>query len=121
MREAIDRFRQREYRKHPRRPRNVIRYPPALRRRVVAFIRKRESEGKSLRHISGELGLGQQTLRDWMARRREPRLRAVEVAGPAAVTPPKTLVRALVLVTPRGYRVEGLDRESLTELLRVLG
>ena len=120
MREAIERFRQQEYRNHPRRPRNVIRYPPALRRRVVAFVRRGESEGKSLWHISGELGLCQQTLRDWMARHLESRFRSVKVVAPAPAPAPRMPAAALVLVTPQGYRVEGLEPESLAVLLRTL-
>ncbi|MCI0407955.1 MAG: hypothetical protein L0191_05210 [Acidobacteria bacterium] len=120
MREAIDRFRRQVYRNHPRRPRNAIRYPPALQRRVVAFARKREAEGGSLWRISGELGLGQETLRDWIQRHPEPRFRSVKVATPDPTPAPKSLPSALVLVTPQGYRVEGLEPDSLAVLLRTL-
>jgi len=121
MRQEILRFRQEEYRKHPRRPRNIIRYPPSLQRRVVAYSRRCQSAGKSLWRLAGELGLGPETLRDWMARHPKPRFRRVAVKGPAPTPPtPEKAVSPMVLVTPRGYRVEGLDRESLTELLRSL-
>jgi transposase-like protein len=121
MREEILRFRQEEYRKHPRRPRNIIRYPPSLQRRVVAYSRRGRSAGRSLWRIAGELGLGQGTLRNWMARHPKPRFLRVAVKGPAPTpAPSEKAASPMVLVTPRGYRVEGLDRASLTELLRSL-
>jgi len=121
MRQEIGRFRQREYRSHPRRPRNAIRYPLSLQRRVVADTRRCQAEGKSLWVIARELGLGQETLRGWMGRQPEPGFRRVAVAAAvSAVSPAKKPDSALVLVTPKGYRVEGLDQENLAALLRCL-
>ena len=122
MRQEILRFRQKEYRSHPRRPRNAIRYPLSLQRRVVAYTRRCQAEGKSQWGIARELGLGQETLRDWMGRQPEAGFRRVAVAAAVSVvSPPKKKPdSALVLVTPKGYRVEGLDQENLAALLRCL-
>lgn len=121
MRDTIVRFREAERRRHPQRPRNVVRYPPSLKHRVVVLARRRRGQGASLWRIGQELGLGQQTLRGWMKSTPAPRMRVVKVVPPDL---PREGARSEpghpVLTTPKGYRVEGLNLEALTGLLRAL-
>jgi len=121
MRDTIFRFREAERRRHPRRARNIIRYPRSLKQRVVALARRRRAQGVSWWRIGRELGLGRQTLRGWMKADPAPRMRVVKVA-PAGPEPERAQREAgpAVLVTPKGYRVEGLSLGNLTTLLRDL-
>ncbi|MGH7346949.1 MAG: hypothetical protein ACREK4_18720 [Candidatus Rokuibacteriota bacterium] len=69
--------------------------------------------------LARELGLRPRALRLWLQElRSKPRLRRVAVgAGPEVAAPgPNTAV----LVTPQGFRVEGLGFEALVTLLRGL-
>jgi transposase-like protein len=73
--------------------------------------------GVSVAAIARELGLRPRLLRLWLkAPRVKPRLRRVTLENtspsPATVTP--------TLVTPHGFRIEGLDVAGLVTLLRGL-
>ena len=95
-----------------------VRYPVEIRQDVVRFILDREAEGQSRAAAAAVLGLKYQTVRRWL--RATVRLRPVAVVGgPAAAT--EASVPAPVLITPSGVRVEGLDIETLTRLVRAIG
>ncbi len=94
------------------------RVPHLLRERVLVAIRRRHQGGASLRQLGDALGLTAETLRRW--------LDAVEVAPTAAsprpmpvalIAAPAQTRTALSLVTPSGFRVEGLSVETVAELL----
>jgi hypothetical protein len=77
-------------------------------------------EGKSLGRVAEELGIGPVTLTRWLGRSGaggEP-LRPVEVQREEEEPGPAS---SLVVVTPSGWRIEGLRLADLTELLRALG
>lgn len=96
-----------------------VRYPAEIRQDVVRFILDREAEGHSRAAAAAVLGLKYQTVRRWL--RATVRLRPVAVdRGPAAATK-VSVVPAPVLITPSGVRIEGLDLETLTHLVRALG
>jgi hypothetical protein len=100
--------------KHP----NAVRYPAAVRDAVVALARTQLGQGQSLAGVARGVGVSFPTLTTWLAGPAEPALRPVTLApvpDPVA-TPPATLV----LVTPEGFRVEGLDGETLVAVLRSL-
>jgi hypothetical protein len=100
--------------KHP----NAVRYPAPVREAVVALARTRLGQGQSLARVARGVGLSFPTLTTWLAGPAAAALRPVTlVPGPDPVTtPPLTIV----LVTPEGFRVEGLDRDTLVAVLRSL-
>jgi hypothetical protein len=75
--------------------------------------------GKSLGRVAEELGIGSATLTRWLGKvgGGEP-LRPVEVQREEEEP---GLASSLVVVTPSGWRIEGLRLADLTELLRALG
>jgi hypothetical protein len=80
-----------------------------VRARVVAYARRERAAGRSWRSIAHTVGVSAGSLKNWS------RMRASSVA-----TPP-TAAASLVVVSPRGYRLEGLDLATATALLRSLG
>jgi len=101
------------------RPGRGARYREDLQQEAVVLARMRILEGKSLALMASELGVGSETLSRWLGRAviREP-LRPVEVKGQQQESGE---VCSLVLVTPTGWRIEGLRLEDVPELLRALG
>jgi hypothetical protein len=97
----------------------AIRYPIAFRAAVTAVTRTQLDRGASMPRVARALGLPAQSLSRWLQQSVPPGLRPVSVrpdpvpAAPSAVGP--------VLLTPQGVRVEGLDRDTLIAVLRVLG
>lgn len=97
----------------PKRPGRRI--PAALRVRLVALVRERQGAGASLRDLADSLGLSTETLTRWMATRPAALERGAERPLPVVVT--SSPAAALTLVTPGGFRVEGLSVASVAELL----
>jgi hypothetical protein len=95
----------------PRRARDG--YPAAVRRRVAEVARGLVADGWTTHRVAGRLGLAATTLARWLGDDDSDRAAFVPVVvraeAPAALRP--------VLVTPGGYRVEGLDVEQLAALL----
>jgi len=100
--------------KHP----NAVRYPAPVREAVVALARTRLGQGQSLARVARGVGVSFPTLTTWLAGPAEPALRPVTlVPAPDPVAPPSATI---VLVTPEGFRVEGLDGATLVAVLRSL-
>ena len=97
----------------------AVRYPAALRQAVVRVARQRQAHGDGVRRIAREVGVAPRTLELWLRRRGAPRLRAVEIA-PGAATAVAAPEPRPVLITPHGFRIEGLELGALTTLLRAL-
>jgi hypothetical protein len=93
-------------------------YPPELRRRAADYARERAKAGDGAAAVSAELGVSEQTLRNWLAKTGGAFLR-VTVEEPERAEE-KPAAGRLVLVAPSGYRLEGLDLAGAAELLRVL-
>lgn len=92
------------------------RLPAALRTRAAAWIRRQRSGGATLREICAELPLCYETARRWAA------LPAPTAPVRVAVAPPlEAEERALVLVSPGGFRVEGATVQQTIAILRELG
>lgn len=97
----------------------AIRYSHALRRRAVAWAKRRHEAGAAVAAIARELGLRPRTLRLWLREpTRKPCLR--RLALDLAPGLPAPLPGPAVLVTPQGFRVEGLGLADLVSLLRGL-
>lgn len=91
------------------------RYPAQLRALAVALAEERRDE--PLARVAADLGVSAVSLQRWCEQGEPAGFRPVEVDQEGAGRPAK----GLVLVTPRGYRVEGLEAEALVSFLRVLG
>ena len=107
LREAIDRARQ----KGPR-----WRCPGQVRAEAVAYTLEQRSAGETMAEVSRRLGIAESSLTRWVrqeADRSAPAFRKVSVSR-------RQTGAGLVLVTPRGYRVEGLSVAATVELLSQL-
>lgn len=92
------------------------RIPEDLRDDITAYARKRQADGAGLRQIACETGITYETIRNWL-RAPEPGTRALV---PVAIVPDVVARDTVVVVSPRGYRVEGLDVAGAAALLRML-
>jgi hypothetical protein len=86
--------------------------------RSVAVSLAQERSGEPLRRVATDLGVSALTLQRWLEQEEPARFRPVEVKPEILAS---SSGKGLVLITPRGYRVEGLGTETLSSLLRVLG
>ena len=97
----------------------AIRYPVTFRAAVAAVTRTQLDQGASMNRVAGALGVPVQSLTRWLQQNAPPGLRPVTVRPEPA--PPAPPAAGPVLVTPQGVRVEGLDRDTLIAVLRMLG
>jgi hypothetical protein len=93
-----------------------------LRSRVVSYARVCREGGEPVRDIAERLALVESTLARWLRAERPTGLGGFrQVAIMAAREAAETEGAApLSLITPRGYRVEGLDPRTLAFLLRIV-
>jgi transposase-like protein len=99
--------------------RTGTRYPEELRAEIVTLARAGRATGRSLSSLAQAVGLSVPTLTGWLRRPTPGRLRRVTVApSPSAASVAPAL--PLVLITPQGFRVEGLDLATLVTTLRML-
>jgi hypothetical protein len=98
--------------------RNAVRYPASVRTAIIALARTRLGQGHSLARVARGVGVSFPTLASWLAKSGPLALRPVTVAAAAEPAPP--LRSPIVLVTPQGFRVEGLDGDALVTVLRAL-
>lgn len=97
--------------KHP----SGVRYPGPFRDAVVTLARTRLGHGQSRARIARDVGVSFPTLVAWLDR---PGLRPVAVVSDPE--PARERRSGVVLVTPQGFRVEGLDGDALVAVLRAL-
>jgi hypothetical protein len=97
-------------------------YPVRVRDTVVAAAAELRAAGWSDTRLGRELGLSRTTMRLWLSRPAPSSFRPVTVVNEMVVPPPApTCAPALVLVSPSGYRLEGLDIDAAAALLARLG
>ena len=94
-----------------------IRYPLTLRSAITGHVRKRRARGEPLTAIGRDLGLSALTLQRWQDGGRSPGFRPVEVATAADA---EVVATGLVVITPTGLRIEGLDLAGVATLVRAL-
>ena len=87
------------------------RYPPALRARLTALVRTHPE--RTIGSLASTLGMATQTLEKIVAEARAPIVPVEIIAEPKASS-------ALIVRGPRGIVVEGLDVDSVAELIRAL-
>lgn len=96
------------------------RYPKSLRRLAVGFAKEARAAGWSASRIARRLGVAWATLERWCATppvdEASIGMREVLVVDAA----PPVLEGHAVLVTPEGYRIEGLRQEDLVVLIQAL-
>ncbi|MCB9758376.1 MAG: hypothetical protein H6739_00915 [Alphaproteobacteria bacterium] len=109
-------------------------FPPEVRALATAWMRTEHEAGADWKALGAALGISRTSARNWVRgeaprrrtkkRRKGGRTRPVEAPGgflPVAVEPEAPARAAATLITPGGYRVEGLTVDELAALLRVLG
>jgi predicted transcriptional regulator len=93
------------------------RAPEALREEIAAWASELRSGGYTLSAIAAAVGLSESTMGRWLLPREGTgQLRRVRVAA----APGHGVDRGLVVVTPTGYRLEGLAVDEAVEVLRRL-
>lgn len=94
------------------------RYGEALRQRAVEFVAKARAQGMSVNACAKLLGVSDKTLYGWRRAERAGAagFRRVEVSSPPWSQSDSTPV----LISPSGWRLEGLEAEQLVALLRCL-
>lgn len=106
------------YRPHANTP-----YPESFKRLVVSYGHERLSSGQPFRALVLELGICGATLRTWLASvgdKASPVFTGCDadpIFLPVKVSSSAESSKSLVLVTPGGYRVEGLDTCIALDLL----
>ena len=90
------------------------RYPRFLRKEIVAFAQQRRAEGWSCARTARALGLSGGTLTNWM----KPEQRGFRPVRMHARNFEQS--RGILLVTPEGHRVEGLELEEIVKVLKAL-
>lgn len=111
-----------------RTPPKRVRFPQRRQTWAAEYARRQMASGVSLRGVMKELTVSEPALRRWIAAttsvlaKTPPKLRAVTVKRePAPVAPKQAKPRPVTVITPHGFRVEGLDEKSVVALLRALG
>ncbi len=97
--------------------RRGVRYPVELRAEVVRLAREAHGAGVQTGALAKQLGLPPGTITRWGGYVPHQRLRRIRIApvSPAVVSSPA----APVLVTPQGWRVEGLDVATILRVLQL--
>jgi DNA invertase Pin-like site-specific DNA recombinase len=93
-------------------------YLPEVRQRAEAYARRRREEGLRTRAVAAELGVHESTVRRWCGPKRptgKARLARVDVVAGLAST------GGLSVVSPSGFRLEGLELKDALDILRTLG
>ena len=107
-------FRKRAREENGGRKGTSLRYSRELRLEAVRYLKRRRQAGGSLEVAAAELGVSCWSLSRWQQEsERQFALVPVEITEEESGAP--------TLVTPRGYRVEGLSEEVLVRLVERLG
>ena len=90
-----------------------IRYSEEMRSFAVRYAKGRIGRGSTVSASAKELGVAEATLNKWL--KRNDAFRQIQIR------PDKSDTRTVTLITPNGYRLEGLDIESAASILRAIG
>ena len=94
------------------------RIPAEAKKVVLDYVKRERSRGRRWSQIADAVGLSSSVLDRWSCGQRSAGGRVVRVA----VRDQRPAEQAsLILVTPAGYRLEGLDTGHALDLLRALG
>jgi hypothetical protein len=118
MEERIRRFRELTTRMLGERSGGGAWYPEELREEAIGCVQAATAQGSSVRGVAVALGVSHATLYRWMARKKRVPVRKVEIVQSEPAR--REGSSSLVLVTPQGYRVEGLALGEVARLLETL-
>ena len=94
-------------------------FTQALREQVGRYARQRHAEGLSWKSIAKETHLSHSTVRIWaQVVQRAPQFVPVVISDAEVTPPPQD--HALALVSPSGFRLEGLSFNQAAQLLGLL-
>ncbi len=99
--------------------RRGVRYPDTLKRLALSYWHDAERAGESPSGVAAELEISPATLERW-ASMPEEHAEVGEIQEVILAQPMLATASGLSLVTPDGYRIEGLRAGDVPELLRVL-
>jgi hypothetical protein len=95
------------------------RIPPRLRAELIAHAQAWRAAGVSMRTIAAALGVAPESIRRWTQPPATPSTALVPVQ--VVADRPTGAIPPLTLVSPRGFRVEGLGVADVGALLAALG
>ena len=98
-----------------------IRYPPAVRAEILGLAQQAQAAGISRGRLAAGLGLPRWTITRWQRRAPRRALRRIAIRPEPASSGPPAPSPGLVLVTPQGWRIEGLDLDTLLRVLALRG
>jgi len=88
----------------------------------MAYARRERAAWRSWAAIAEHLGVAEETVRRWCSgRQRKRAVVPVEIVEAMGQQTRDTSAHGLAVVSPAGYRVEGLDVDVAARLLRALG
>jgi len=93
------------------------RYPAGMKELLLAFVDRAREAGMSAGEVSRRLGVSQRQLSNWRAAVRAERPRAMV---PVRVVDEPAASSTITLVSPNGFRIEGITIAQAIELLRAL-
>src|SRR5262249_53838845 len=88
--------------------------PPELRDRAAAWLKARRAEGRTVSGPATELGLATGTVLRWSNK-------VVTAIVPVRVVADAAVAERVAVVSPLGFRVEGVTLEDAIRVLRELG
>jgi hypothetical protein len=94
------------------------RYPEALRARVVSWALRRRNDGAGWEEIKRELAQQHDTVRRWCLS--APALTSRELI-PVKIVDAATPARVVSVISPSGFRVDGLSIGEAAAMLREIG
>lgn len=129
---TVERFRRDSQRRRAGRKRGATPYSAQQRAFAVSFAQSERAKGRSVAQASAALGVSEPALREWLRQSASTSgQKADSASAPSLVQ--SGLVRSVVvkpsgpteggtltLITPSGYRLNGLDFASAAALLRAL-
>ncbi len=94
-------------------------FPRELKERAARWLTEQRREGAKVADLAAELGLCEGTVLRWSAAAatKGPRTRALV---PVVVVPDRTTVHTLSVISPSGFRIDGLSYDEAVLLLRAL-
>jgi DNA invertase Pin-like site-specific DNA recombinase len=93
-------------------------FSPDLKARAARWIRERRAAGATAAQIAEELGVASGTVLRWSA---DARLKQARALVPVEIVPDRSGNREVSVVSPSGFRIEGLSLTEAITLLRALG
>ena len=93
-------------------------FPPELKLRAARWIAERRAGGAPVAQVAAELGLAEGTVLRWSSEAKPAPTRALV---PVEVVPDPVASRTVSIVSPSGFRVDGLSLLEAAALLRALG